>query len=346
MTITGPAIKLGIFLAVSSLITSALFVIVGDLRFGPTTVFRAQFMSASGLRTGDDVKVAGVVVGKVTDVDIVDSGAAAQTGLGAEVRMDVDSHIPVTTTTNAYIRYKNLIGDRYLELKTDPGDVGRRRSADSVIPVSQTKPALDMDALVNGFKPLLTGVNPEQTNKLSAALVSVLNGRTADISDLITQMGELGETIADRDATIGSVVTDLNTVLVTVADRREAFGSVVVQLQELVSELAGDRRLIADGLTNIAGATTELDELLSRARPDLTSDIEHLRGLAQNLNSNTSTINMLLAKMPEAYRLLGRSSGYGSFVNFFVCGLAIRYPTLDGGHADTPMVQVPARRCK
>ncbi len=197
--------------------------IVGDLRFGPTTVFRAQFMSASGLRTGDDVKVAGVVVGKVTDVDIVDSGAAAQTGLGAEVRMDVDSHIPVTTTTNAYIRYKNLIGDRYLELKTDPpGDVGRRRSADSVIPVSQTKPALDMDALVNGFKPpLLTGVNPEQTNKLSAALVSVLNGRTADISDLITQMGELGETIADRDATIGSVVTDLNTVLVTVADRRE-----------------------------------------------------------------------------------------------------------------------------
>ncbi|WP_026918176.1 MCE family protein [Gordonia shandongensis] len=346
MSITRQAIKLGIFLTVSALITGALFVVVGDLRFGPTTDFRAKFTSASGLRSGDDVKVAGVVVGKVTDVVITDGSGTGAQKLGAEVAMDVDSDIPVTTATTAAIKYKNLIGDRYVELTTEPGRIAEQRPSGSTIPIGQTRPALDMDALVNGFKPLLAGVNPDQTNKLSAALVSVLNGRTADVGELITQVGELGRTIADRDATIGSMVGDLNTVLGTVADRRTAFAGVLRELQRLVSGLADDRTLIADGLTNISSATAELDELLTEVRPDLTADVDHLRGLAKNLNDNTSTINMLLAKLPEAYRLLGRSSGYGSFVNFFVCGLAIRYPTLDGGHQDTPMIQVPAQRCK
>lgn len=345
MNITGPAIKLGIFLVISALITAALFVIVGDLRFGATKTYRAQFTSVSGLRTGDDVKLAGVVVGKVTGVDVVDVGAG-RSAMGAEIAMDVDSDVAVTKATNANVKYKNLIGDRYVELKTDPAGDARARQVDSVIPLTQTRPALDMDALVNGFKPLLTGVNPDQTNRLSTALVSVLNGRTDDIGELITQVGELGKTIADRDATIGSVVTDLNTVLGTVSDRRAAFGNMIGQLQRLMSGLADDRMTIVDGLENIDAATTQLDGLVSEVRPDLTADISHLRGLAKNLNDNTSTINMLLTKLPEAYRLLGRSSGYGSFVNFFVCGLAIRYPTPDGGHQDTPMIQVPAQRCK
>ncbi|GEE01673.1 mammalian cell entry protein [Gordonia spumicola] len=345
MNVTGPAIKLGVFLAVTALITAALFVVVGDLRFTPTTSYRAQFTSASGLRTGDDVKVAGVVVGKVTDVRVVRTDGPGD-DLGAEVSMDVDSEVVVTMATNANVKYKNLIGDRYVELMTPVAETADARPADSVIPLSKTRPALDMDALVNGFKPLLVGVDPDQTNRLSAALVSVLNGRTDDIGELVTQVGQLGRTVADRDATIGAMVTDLNTVLGTVDDRRAAFGSMIVQMQRLVSGLAEDRTTLVDGLSDIESATTQLDGLLSEVRPDLTADITHLRGLAANLNRNTSTINMLLAKLPEAYRLLGRSSGYGSFVNFFVCGLAIRYPTLDGGHQDTPMIQVPAQRCK
>ncbi|AUH67637.1 MULTISPECIES: MCE family protein [Gordonia] len=345
MNVTGPAIKLGIFLLVSALITGVLFVIVGDLRFGPTKSYRAVFTSASGLRTGDDVKLAGVVVGKVTDVTVVREESTGP-GLGAEIAMDVDSDIAVTEATDVSIKYKNLIGDRYVELKTPSTPVAPERPEGSVIPVAHTRPALDMDALVNGFKPLLTGVDPDQTNRLSAALVSVLNGRTDDIGEVITQLGQLGKTIADRDATIGSVVTDLNTVLGTVDERKAAFSSMIGQMQRLVSGLAADRTTIMDGLTHIDSATSQLDSLLSQVRPDLTADIAHLRGLAANLNKNTTTINMLLNKLPEAYRLLGRSSGYGSFVNFFVCGLAIRYPTLDGGHQDTPMIQVPAQRCK
>lgn len=113
MSITGPAVKLGIFLTVTSLITAALFFVVGDLRFGPTRSFTAAFSSASGSQPGDDVKVSGVVVGKVTAVRIVDH--RTETGhLGAEIDIDVDTAVPVTTATTAAIKYKNLIGDRYI----------------------------------------------------------------------------------------------------------------------------------------------------------------------------------------------------------------------------------------
>ncbi|WP_461665755.1 MCE family protein [Gordonia sputi] len=345
MNITGPAIKLAIFLVVTAVITAALFVVVGDLRFGPTTHYRALFTTASGAKSGDDVKVAGVVVGKVSDVSIVESTAGNGHSLGAAIEFDVNSDVPVSTATTAAIKYKNLIGDRFIQLDTPASSTAPARPVGSTIPVTQTRPALDMDALVNGFKPLLEGVDPDQTNRLSTAIVSVLNGRTDDIGDLVSQVGELGQTIADRDATVGSVVTDLNTVLDTVAIRSERFGNLIDQLQRLISGLSDDRRTITDGLAGIDAASGQLDDLLSRTRPDLTADIEHLRGLAANLNRNTSTVNLLLSRLPEAYRLIGRASSYGSFVNFFVCGLAIRYPTVDGGHQDTPMFTAPAQRC-
>ncbi|MGO3325546.1 MCE family protein [Gordonia sp. (in: high G+C Gram-positive bacteria)] len=345
MSFTRTAVKLGVFMTVTAAITAALFVVVGDIRMVPSRQYSAQFGSASGLRTGDDVKAAGVVVGKVVDVRIADGVGDGSARMGAEVDLDVDREVPVTTTTRLAIRYKNLIGDRYVQLESDPAKPGAALPADATIPVRDTSPALDMDALVNGFKPLLQGVDPDQANKLTASVIGVLNGRTEDVGTLVTQVGELSRTIADRDATIGSTVTDLNEVLATVADRDKQFGTLIDQLQHLVSGLSEDRRTITRGLGHIASASDELSDLLAESRPNLTADIDHLRGLAASLNRNTSTVNLLLSKLPETYRLIGRASSYGSFVNFFVCGLAIRYPTLDGGHQDTPMFTAPAGRC-
>ncbi|NMO05270.1 MCE family protein [Gordonia sp. TBRC 11910] len=344
MNITRAAIKLAVFLTATATITAFLFIVVGNLRWGPTTHYSAEFASASGTRTGDDVKVAGVVVGKVTDVR-VEANAGGAHKLGAVIDFDVNNDTQVTQATTATIKYKNLIGDRYLQLDTDSSVDAPARTPGTMLPLSQTKPALDMDALVNGFKPLLQGVDPDQANKLTASLISVLNGRTQDLGVLVSQVGELGQAIADRDAAVGSTVTDLNVVLDTVATRSVAFGQLITQLQSLFTGLADDRVLVRDGLTHIEAASAQLSDLLQRTRPDLTADIAHLRGLAANLNNDTSTLNLVLSKLPAAYQLMGRASGYGSFVNFFVCGLAIRYPTIDGGHADTPMFTVPARRC-
>ncbi|MDI9941322.1 MULTISPECIES: MCE family protein [Rhodococcus] len=333
-----PGLKLTVFIAVTSLITAALVMVVGDIRLGPSRTYSALFASASGLKSGDDVKVSGVPVGKVSDVQL------AATDSVSEVSFSMSEDIALSLTSTAAIKYKNLIGDRYLELTVLPDGRSPRGEHDP-IPVAQTTAALDIDTLVNGFRPLLEGLDPDQTNRLSASIIEVLNGRQESIGTLVEQLGSLGNALADRDEVIGNTVDNLNTVLTTVDGRRDQFGTLVTELQQLTTGLSADRDTLTRALEQLDNASAETQSVLEQARPPLQADIEQLSRTAANLNSRTDTLNLTLGKLPEMYRLVGRNTGYGSFLNFFVCGLAIRYPGLNGPET-TPMFTAPAERCK
>ncbi|MFJ2667481.1 MCE family protein [Nocardia fluminea] len=339
MIVRHAGIKLAVFLVITSVISAMLVVVVGDLRFIPSNTYRAQFTSASGMKSGDDVKVAGVPVGKVKALSFAADHFV-------EVVFTVDRDVRVLNSSTAAIRYKNLIGDRFLELDVVRDNSGQRSERD-LIPATQTTPALDIDSLVNGFKPLLQGLDPDQTNKLSASLVAVLNGQEHNIAALVEQVGELGNTLADRDQLIGHTVDELSAALAVIRQRGQQFDGLVVDLQKLVTGLNSDRQTLLTGLERIDAGTAEVAEVLSDNRSAVAADVDQLRQLAANLNTDSATLSLLLAKLPGTYNLLGRVTGYGNFVNFFVCGLAIRYPTIGGtGYQETPMFTAPAERCK
>lgn len=331
-------IKLMVFLAITTVVSAMLVVVVGDLRFVPTRSYRALFTSASGMRVGDDVKVAGVPVGKVKSVDFAHDKLV-------EIDFSVDRDIEVLQTSTVAIRYKNLIGDRYLEVTVQPDGSGRRSEQDP-IPAAQTKPALDIDSLVNGFKPLLQGLDPDEANKLSASLIAVLNGQQQSIADFVRQLGSLGNTLADRDQVIGETIQNLDVALGAVHNTGDKFDHLVVDLQGLVSGLNADRATITAGLDQIEAGTNEVGQLLTDNRPAIAGDVEGLKQLAANLNADSGTLSLLLGKLPTTYPLITRIGSYGSFVNWFVCGLAIRYPAIGGGYQDTPMFVAPAERCR
>ncbi|WP_433567252.1 MCE family protein [Nocardia sp. CA-151230] len=338
MTARHAGLKLTIFLAITSIVSAVLVVVVGDLRFVSTRSYHALFTSASGMKTGDDVKVAGVPVGKVKSVDFAHDKLV-------EIAFTVDRDIEVQRSATVAIKYKNLIGDRYLDVAARPDGSGLRSENDP-IPVSQTKPALDIDSLVNGFKPLLQGLNPEDANKLSASLVAVLNGQQQSIADFIRQIGSLGNTLADRDQVIGETIQSLDVALGAIHDTGDKFDHLVVDLQSLITGLNNDRGTITAGLDQIDAGAGELAQLLLDNRPAINGDIDGLKQLARNLNGDSDTLSLLLAKLPTTYPLITRVGSYGSFVNWFVCGLAIRYPAIGGGHQDTPMFVAPAERCQ
>ncbi|MBF6215722.1 MCE family protein [Nocardia puris] len=338
MTAKHTGVKLGIFLTITSLITALLFVVVGDLKFVATRSHLALIVSASGLKPGNDVKLAGVPVGKVNSVRFVESSLV-------EIGFTVDRDIRLLETSTAAIKYKNLIGDRYLEVTVKP-DGSKPLSERDPIPAAQTKPALDIDSLVNGFKPLLQGLDPDQANRLSASLVAVLNGEEQQIATFVRQLGELGNTLADRDAVVGTVIDNLGDVLRTVRERGDQFGDLLVDLQQLVSGLAEDRATLTTALDRIDTGSAEVARIVGDNRPAIAQDVNGLEKLAGNLNADSATLSLLLTKLPATYALVNRASSYGSFVNFFVCGLAIRYPTPGGGYDDTPMFTAPAERCR
>ena len=149
-------------------------------------------------------------VGKVNKVRLVDGGR--------RVRVDfaVDRSLPLYQSTTAQIRYANLIGDRYLELKRGEGEgADRVLPPGGLIPLARTQPALDLDALIGGFRPVFRALDPEKVNTIASAIITVFQGQGGTINDILDQTAQLTSALADRDQAIGEVVKNLNTVLDT-----------------------------------------------------------------------------------------------------------------------------------
>ncbi|MEV2225290.1 MCE family protein [Nocardia vinacea] len=333
-------VKLTIFTLVMALVLAGLVVVFSQMRFARETGYHAVFTNSSGMLDGAKVRIAGVPVGSVTGVHVGKDNLA-------HVDFDVDSKYRLYTSTKATIRYENLVGDRYLELLEGPG-TAKVMSKGSTIGLDRTAPALDLDMLLGGFKPLLRGLDPAQVNDLTEALLQVFQGQGGTLVALLNSSGSFAKTLADRDALIGSVIENLKTVLATIDDRDQQFATTLEELQRLVSGLAADKDPIGAALPRIAGATGDLTELLQQARPDLKTTIEQTGTVAATLDDGSDTVQWVLDRLPETYKKLVRIGSYGSFLNMYVCGTNFIVDGPDGKpmHITLPGMQTTGRCAK
>ncbi|GAA0725427.1 MCE family protein [Dactylosporangium roseum] len=334
--VLAPLLKLTAFAAVTVLLTALLAQTLGAFSSGGT-VYRARFADVTGLLVGDDVRIAGVKVGKVRDIRVVGNTVA-------EIAFTVADDIPLATTVRAKIRYRNLVGQRYVALSEGPGDA-RPLRPDGLIPQSQTTPALDLTVLFNGFRPLFTALTPEAVNKLAYEIIQVLQGEGGTVASLLQRTASLTNTLADRDAVIGRVVTNLNTVLSTLADRAGELDEAIRQLQQFVSGLAADRLAIGEALVNLGDLTGATAALLGDARPALAADVNALGTLSTTLNDNAAVIDKTLAGLPDRYGALTRVASYGSWFNFFLCDFDGTVGVAGHGDLNPATFSSPAARC-
>ncbi len=343
MKITGSAVKLGIVSLVLALITVSIVVVFAQMRFNRTNSYTAEFSNASGLKDGQFVRASGVEVGKVKKVRLIDAGRRAQ------VDFDVDRAIPLYQSTTAQIRYLNLFADRYLELTRGEGEgADRVLPPGGFIPLSRTSPALDLDALIGGFKPLLRALDPDKVNTIASAIISVFQGQGGTINDILDQTAQVTAHIAERDQAIGEVIKNLNVVLDTTVRHRKEFDQTVVNFERLISGLANHADPLAAGTADISNAAGTVAELLADNRALLHKEINYLQALQQPLVDHRDQLSDLIHKTPTALNLIGRSIGlYGDFVNFYVCDLTIKWNGLQpGGPVRTVRIwQQPTGRC-
>lgn len=260
VSIRRDATRLGVFLAVCLLGVFGLFAVFGQMRFGEKTQqYRAEFINVTGLETNDFVRIAGVEVGKVSRVEI-------QPDTTALVEFTADDSVVLTQGNRAVIRYDDLIGGRYLALEEGAGGTERLQPGET-IPLARTSPALDLDALIGGFRPLFRALDPDQINALSGQLISALQGQGGTINSFLSQTAALTSTLADRDQLIGEVIINLNTVLGSLGDQSDQFAKAVDALSQLVAGLQTRGQEIADGLAYTNAAAGSIADMLSEARP-------------------------------------------------------------------------------
>jgi phospholipid/cholesterol/gamma-HCH transport system substrate-binding protein len=324
MKTTGTAIKLGIFWLVLLVFTVMIIVVFGQVRFDRTTGYSAVFTNASGLRAGQFVRAVGVEVGKVAKVTLIDGDKRVL------VDFTVDRGLLLDQATTASIRYLNLIGDRYLELHR--GDSGQRLAPGAAIPVEHTQPALDLDALIGGFRPLFKALDPGKVNSIAQSIITVFQGQGATVNDILDQTASLTATLADRDQAIGEVISNLNTVLATTVKHQKEFDRTVGNLETLINGLKNRDDPLAAAVAHISDAAGTLADLLGDDRPLLHSTIGYLEGIQQPLINELPALDDVLGKLPAAYRIIGRAGGiYGDFFNFYLCDISLKINGLQPG---------------
>lgn len=313
----GTAIRLGIFLTVCALALGLTMVVFAQARFaGAVKSYSADFSDVSGLREGNMVRIAGVEVGKVKTIAVQDD---------ASVRVDftADQAAILTEGTRAEVRYDDLIGGRFLALVEGPGSTAVLEPGQT-IPVSRTQPALDLDSVTGGFRPLFRALEPDQVNDLSGQLLSVFQGQGPTIASFLARAATVSNTLADRDLLIGQVVDNLNVLLGTLGGQSDQLDKAVTSLSDLVHGLAQRKTDITNAVAYTNAATGTVADLLARVQEPAKKAIAETGRVSDVVLADQDYLANLLDTLPEKYKMLGRQGIYGDYFSFYFCDVVLK----------------------
>ncbi len=315
-SLKGTIVGLGIFLTVCALAAFLLVSVFAQLRFGAGNTYYAEFSNVSNLRKGKLVRIAGVEVGKVKAISINPDATV-------RVEFTADKSVIITDGTRAVLRYDNLFGDRYLALEEGAGGVTTVRPGQT-IPLARTAPALDLDALIGGFRPLFRALNPEQVNALSGQLVQIFEGQGPTIGSFLDQAAAVSNTLADRDLLIGQVVGNLDVVLGSLGDQSDRLDKAVTSLSQLIHGLAQRKTDISNAVGYTNAAAGSVADLLSQARVPFRKVVQETDRTAGIALADHDYLDNLINTLPDKYRVMDRQAMYGDFFSFYFCDLVLK----------------------
>jgi phospholipid/cholesterol/gamma-HCH transport system substrate-binding protein len=330
--------RLAVFVGFCLVGALALVMVFAQLRVeGGEKSYKAVFTTVSGLSGGNFVRIAGVEVGKVKHISINNDGNAV-------VEFGIDDSVVLTDGSKAYVRYDNPIGGRFLELEDGPG-AGKVLQAGATIPLDRTRPALDLDAVIGGFRPLFRALSPDQVNMLSSELIQAFQGQGATINSLLSETAAFTNTLADRDTLIGEVIVNLNTVLGTLGGQSDQLAKTVDSLSTLMGGLAARKTDIANSIAYSNAAAATVADLLEQARPPIHNTVVQTDRAAGIAVADHDYLDDLLNTLPDAYQKLGRQGLYGDFFSFYLCDLLLKLPGKGGQPVYVKLAGQSTGRC-
>jgi phospholipid/cholesterol/gamma-HCH transport system substrate-binding protein len=325
------------FTAVCVSFTFTLIAVFGQFRFEDRTDYQAVFTNISGLKSGNFVRIAGVEVGKVGDLNLQRDGTV-------KIGFSVDKGVRLTEGTKAVVRYENLIGDRYLALEEGPGSP-RRLPPGTTIPLARTSPALDVDALIGGFRPLFRALDPDQVNALSGQLLRIFQGQGGTLASVLSQTSMLTSTLAGRSELISELIKNLNIVLHTFAARDHEFDDGLDKLSQFVNGLAERKDDISTGLAYINAAAGSVTNLLVQSRQPIKDVVHETDRMSGQVLADRDYVDNLLKQLPDIYQVLARQGLNGDYFGFYFCEVLLKVNGKGGNPIFIKLFGQPSGRC-
>ncbi|MET9491268.1 MCE family protein [Nocardia sp. NPDC006630] len=322
MSYRKPLLGLILFLVVSIALTWTMFVTLSHSISGETDTYSAVFTDASGLHARDDVRMAGVRVGRVQAVEL--------DGVHAKVTFEIQRGQVLYGNTAASVTYQNLIGQRYLGLSLrDFGDP-KALPPGGQIPLEHTEPSFDISKLLNGFEPLFSMLDPKQIDNISAAVVRALQGDDGAITTLISETSSLAQAFAGPDQILGQVIDNLGAVLTDLSKQSGNLQTVLQQTRRIFDALAEHRDTLFQQVDSISTVLGRAAEVVRGASPSITAFVNRQPGFAQHFIDNRGKFEYIGFNLPYLLKGLSRVTDNGAYVDAYACNVQVSMiPGLD-----------------
>jgi phospholipid/cholesterol/gamma-HCH transport system substrate-binding protein len=311
----GPLIGLSVFMTIAIIVTWLVYATLQRDVAGPTTPYAAMFTDVFGLRAGDDVRIAGVRVGRVEKIELH--------GKQARVDFIVQSDQRVYGNTIASVTYQNIIGQRYLGLSLGKTGGHAALPAGSVIPVERTEPSFDVGKLLNGFEPLFSLLNPKEADDLTKGVIQSLQGDQVSVVALVDRTSTLTQAVAGRDHALDAVITSLSQVTANIAQHNDDLDRSLTQAHKVIAELDARRPALQQSVASIAQASRHLSAVVHDIDPALNQLITREPGFAKHMVDIEPQLAFTGDNLPLLLKGLARMTGEGSYANGYVCDLNV-----------------------
>src|SRR5881227_376777 len=303
-------IKLIAFFALCSVFTAYLAFTIGNIHlFSHNYKLTATFDDATGLLKDDNVKVAGVVVGKVNSVKI-DQGKA-------KVEFTVKDSVKVPTDSEAAIRWRNLIGQRYVYVYPGTGSTVLR-GGDRV---TRTRSVVDVGELFNRLGPIVKAVDPQQVNTFLDTIVQALDGNTDKIRQSIDNLAVVAESLGSRDQQISRLIDNVNVVAGAINDRDAQIRTVLDNLVLISQTFSQNTDVLNTAVTELGDFSDNFGGLLANNRAQIDRIITSINAVVDEVRVKLPVLDSVLGGLDEAAKRLFNASRYGDWLNNNVlCG--------------------------
>lgn len=310
-------VKLLVFVTVGVLITAGLAMAIGNIHpFRHEYAVTATFDDVTGLLPDDNVKVAGVVVGKVKAIR-VDHGRAV-------VKMGIETDVRVPSNSEAIIRWRNLLGQRYVYLV--PGDSATvLRSGDRI---RNTRSVVDLGELFNRLGPIVQAIDPAKVNDFLDAVVAALDGNEVKLRQAVDDLATLTSALAQRDEAIGRLIQNLDTVAGTITSRDREIRAVLDNLLALAATFHDNTDVLNQAITDLGDVSNNMSVLLSNNRDEIDRIIANLDALVGVVRQKLPQLDDTLNHLDEGAAALFRSASYGEFLNQEVLCIRVADPAV------------------
>ncbi|MBI2170179.1 MAG: MCE family protein [Actinobacteria bacterium] len=286
----------------------------------------ATFDDVTGLLLNDNVKVAGVVVGKVTGIS-VEKGQAV-------VDFELDQDVKLSSDTETAVRWRNLLGQRYLYLY--PGEASTVLESGDAIPAQQARPIIDLGELFNRLGPILQSVEPEKVNEFLVAFTGALEGGNVEVlGDAVGDLGTFAQALGSRDEAIGRMVENLAELTDALATRDTQLRTILDNVTELATTFNENSAVLESTVVDLGAFSDALGRLISENRPGIDRIITRVADVVGVVDEKLTTLENTVAGLDELGSALFRASRYGEWLNQFIPCMVI---DVDGPSGPIPPV--------